>query len=140
MSSGKGAVTVAYLPENPLALVAQVRDQFRTLMRIRRDRTLPPAGHRPGVGARIACGDLRMSVQAGMSESLWRWLTRLGWREVMFRPDRRRYRDIPHGFVTQLVDAATEERERILAVAITHASYRVPPPRTSGLPGGSNPA
>lgn len=140
MPSGRGAVTVAYSPEVPLAIVTQVRDHFRTLMRIRRDRSLPPAGHRPGVGARIACGDLRMSVQAGMSESLWRWLARQGWREVLFRPDRRRYRDIPHGFMTQLVDAAPEERERILAVAITHASYRVPSPRTRGLPGGSDQA
>jgi hypothetical protein len=131
---------VAHLPENALAIVTQVRDQFRTLMRIRRDRALPAAGQKPAVGARIACGDLRMSVQAGMSDGLWRWLTRLGWREVMFRPDRRRYRDIPHGFVTQLIDAAPEERERILAVAISHASFRAPPPRTRGLPGGSNPA
>jgi hypothetical protein len=80
-----------------------------------------------------------MSVQAGMADSLWRWLAKLGWREVMFRPDRRRYRDIPHGFVTQLIDAAPEERERILAVAISHASFRAPPPRTRGLPGGSTP-
>lgn len=121
-----------------MPLVAQVRDQFRTLLRIRRDRARPPAGHKPGVGARITCGDFRMSVQAGMSDSLWRWLTTRGWREVMFRPDRRRYRDIPHGFVTQLIDAAPEDRDRILAVATAHASYRVPPPRTLGLPGGSN--
>jgi len=131
---------VPHLPEKSLALVTQVRDQFRTLMRIRRDRALPSVGHKPGVGARIACGDLRMSVQAGMSDSLWRWLTKLGWREVMFRPDRRRYRDIPHGFVTQLIDAAPEERERILAVAVTHASYRATAPRTRGLPGGSTSA
>lgn len=130
---------MAHFPENALALVTQVRDQFRTLMRIRRDRALPSAGHKPGVGARITCGDLRMSVQAGMADSLWRWLAKLGWREVMFRPDRRRYRDIPHGFVTQLIDAAPEERERILAVATSHASFRAPPPRTRGLPGGSTP-
>lgn len=129
-----------HLPEKSLALVTQVRDQFRTLMRIRRDRALPSVGQKPGVGARIACGDLRMSVQAGLSDSLWRWLTKLGWREVMFRPDRRRYRDIPHGFVTQLIDAAPEERERILAVAVTHASYRATAPRTRGLPGGSTSA
>ena len=84
-----------HLPEKSLALVTQVRDQFRTLMRIRRDRALPSVGQKPGVGARIACGDLRMSVQAGLSDSLWRWLTKQGWREVMFRPDRRRYATSP---------------------------------------------
>lgn len=127
------AAKVVHLPQGShVAIVTQVRDQVRTLFRIRRDRLVPPAGMKPGVGARIVCGDLRMSVQAGMSDGLWRWLTKLGWREVLFRPDRRRYRDIPHGFVTQLIDASAEDRERVLAVAITHATFRPLPPRTLG--------
>jgi hypothetical protein len=65
-----------------------------------------------------------MSVQAGMSESLWRWLTQQGWREVLYRPDRRRCRDVPHTLVTQLIDAAPEDRARVLAVATSHASIR----------------
>lgn len=67
-----------------------------------------------------------MSVQAGMSETLWRWLAKQGWREVLFRPDRRRYRDIPHGYVTRLIDASPEEHERLLAAAIANAAYRTP--------------
>jgi len=112
-----------------LALVTQVRDQVRTLFRIRRDRTLTPPGHKPAVGARIACGDLRMTVQAGLSDALWRWLTKRGWREVFFRPDRRRYRDIPHADVTRLIDASQEDWDVTLAVATTHASHR---PQTMG--------
>jgi hypothetical protein len=34
-----------------------------------------------------------MTMQAGMTEALWRWLVKEGWREITFRPDRRRYRD-----------------------------------------------
>lgn len=128
-----GAAKVVHRPQGPhVAIVNQVRDQVRTLFRIRRQRLVPPAGQKPAVGARITCGDLRMSVQAGMSEALWRWLTRLGWREVLFRPDRRRYRDIPHTFVTQLTDAVPEERERVLAAAIAQASYRPQSLRTLG--------
>lgn len=116
---------MAYLYQGQiLPLVTQVRDQVRTLFRIRRDRSLPPAGHKPGVGSRIVCGELRMTVQAGMSDALWRWLTKRGWREVQFRPDRRRYRDIPHAFVTQLIDAAPEHFEAILATATAQAAYR----------------
>lgn len=106
-------------------LVSNVRDQVRNLLKIRRDRELPPPGMRPALGARVVCGDLRMRVQAGMSENLWRWLVALGWREVTFRPDRRRYRDIPHAYVTRLIDVSTTpERERVLAAGIANASYR----------------
>lgn len=107
-----------------MALVTQVRDQVRTLFRIRRERSMPRAGLKPAVGARIACGDLRMSVQAGMSDALWHWLTRQGWREVTFRPDRRRYRDFQHAFVTLLFDAHPDDWKRILASAAEHASFR----------------
>ena len=123
-----------------MVLVTQVRDQVRTLFRIRRERTTSRAGQKPGVGARIACGDLRMTVQAGMSDTLWRWLTNQGWREVLYRPDRRRYRDIPHGYVTQLIDAHPDPRERILSNATAHAAFRPQRPRTLGLPGRSDAA
>ncbi len=107
-----------------MALVTQVRDQVRTLLRIRRARSTPRAGLKPAVGARIACGDLRMAVQAGMSEALWRWLTKQGWREVVYRPDRRRYRDVQHAFVTRLVDAHPDDWTRVLKAAAEHASFR----------------
>jgi hypothetical protein len=110
-------------------IVDPLRDRVRTLLRIRVPRDFPPAGIRPCLGARLVCDDLRMSVQAGMSEGLWRWLVSNGWREVMFRPDRRRYREIPSAFVTQLIDAAPDERPRLLRAAIANASFRPRPAR-----------
>lgn len=104
------------------------------MLRVRRERFLPPAGQKPAVGARIVWGDVRMSVQAGMSEALWRWLARLGWREVLYRPDRRRYRDVPHAFVTRLIDASPDERDRILEAAIANAAVRMQPQRGIRLP------
>lgn len=74
-----------------------------------------------------------MIVQAGMSDALWRWLVKQGWREVMFRPDRRRYREIPHAFVTRLIDASVDERERVLAAAMANAAYRPAPMRPGRL-------
>lgn len=106
-------------------LVSNVRDQVRNLLKIRRDRELPPPGAKPPLGSRIVCGEVRMRVQAGMSDALWRWLLAGGWREVTFRPDRRRYRDIPHAYVTRLIDSvSTEERERVLMAGIANATYR----------------
>jgi hypothetical protein len=116
-----------------LPLVAQVRDQVRTLLRIRRERHALPPGGKPPIGARIVCGDLRMTVQAGMTDALWRWLLSQGWREVMYRPDRRRYREIPGAFVTRLIDATADERDRILAAATANAAYRPLPLRPRRL-------
>jgi hypothetical protein len=105
-------------------LVGPVRDRVRTLLNIRIERGLRSAGIKPGIGARICCEDLRMTVQAGMSDALWNWLAKQGWREITFRPDRRRYRDVPTAYVTRLIDSYTEERERVLAAAIANAAYR----------------
>lgn len=106
-------------------IVCQVRDQVRTLLNIRRERGLPPAGGKPTLGAKLTCGDFRLTVQAGMSQSLWHWLVQQGWREVTFRPDRRRYRDLPAAYITRLIDStSTEERERVLSAAVANATYR----------------
>lgn len=103
-----------------------VRDGLRNLLRIRRPRTLPPRSPRPGLGARIVREDVRMIVQAGMTEDLWRWLMEQGWREVFYRPDRRVYRDVPSSIVTQLIDAAPENRDAVMARALREARVRAP--------------
>lgn len=60
-----------------------------------------------------------------MTDALWHWLVRQGWREVMARPDRRHYKDIPTAYVTRLIDSESDgERERVLAAAIANAQYR----------------
>lgn len=105
-------------------LVGAVRDRLRTMLKIRRLRSLPRRGPKPGVGAKIFKDDVRMTVQAGMSHELWRWLQEQGWREVSFRPDRRRYRDIPAPWVTRLIDCAPEERAAVVDAAIARAVYR----------------
>jgi len=115
------------LEADPLALdlVSQVRDQVRTLLKIRRERGVPPASEKPGFGAKIFCGDIRITVRSGMTDALWRWLLDKGWREVQVRADRRRYKDIPSSYVTRLIDAeSNEERARVLSVAVANAQYR----------------
>ncbi len=87
------------------------------------------SGTRPALGARICRDDVRMTVQSGMSESLWRWLLAQGWREITFRPDRRRYRDVPAAYVTRLIDATNDERDRILKAAVASATLRPAPAR-----------
>ena len=108
-----------------LDFVAHVRDQVRTLLKIRCERQIPSGGSKPGFGAKLVCGDIRLTVRSGMTDQLWRWLLEQGWREVAVRPDRRRYKDIPSTFVTRLIDAETNEaRARVIDFAIANAEYR----------------
>ncbi|HXF47410.1 MAG TPA: hypothetical protein VNK91_14960 [Burkholderiaceae bacterium] len=65
-----------------------------------------------------------MTVQAGMSNELWNWLQSRGWRELTFKPDRRRYREISTEWARQLIDCPPEQREEVLAQAIESAASR----------------
>ncbi len=113
------------------SVVLNVRNQFRNIFGIRRERSRPRRSQRPSLGARIVRDDLRMVVQAGLGQELWNWLLEQGWREATFRPDRRAYRDIPSSWVTLLIDAAPEQREAVLIAAIADARRITPARRAS---------
>lgn len=104
-----------------VTVATNVRNQFRNLFGIRRDRATPRRTPRPSVGARIFREDVRMVVQAGLDRELWGWLQDQGWREVIVRPDRRTYREIPSSWMTLLIDAPPEHREAVLRAAIADA-------------------
>lgn len=112
-------------------LTDAMKDRLRTMLKIRKPRSLPRRGPKPSVGAKIVKDDIRITVQAGLSHELWRWLQEQGWREVWFRPDRRRYRDVPTAWVTRLIDSAPDERSAVLEAAIARATFRSGP-RPSG--------
>jgi len=100
----------------------------RTLLGIRKRRGLLPTGPKPRPGARIFSGDVRLAVSAGMSDALWRWLASLGWREIRFRPDRRRYLDIPEAWTQRLCDAAPDQWGQVLLDATVATRARAPHP------------
>jgi hypothetical protein len=106
-------------------MAGSMRDRLRTILNIRKPRK--PVKHRgpkPNIGAKIVNEDFRITIQAGMSAELWVWLRSRGWSEVTFRPDRRRYRDVPSIYVTRLIDAKLDDREAVLAAALAHAPER----------------
>ena len=102
----------------------ELRNWLRGLLRLRRERVLPRRSAKPAIGATVVAGDLRMTVQAGLSNELWTWLLEAGWRELTYRPDRRHYREIPSSWVTRLIDALPETRPLVLEAAIARASMR----------------
>ena len=87
----------------------------------RKRQELLRAARKPHVGATIFCADLRMSVQAGMSIELWRWLAGQGWRELDDLARRNRMRALPTSAVMALFDSAPERWEGLLANAIKQA-------------------
>jgi len=107
-----------------MVVIASLRNRVRDLLSIRKDRTLPRRGPKPAIGACVVCGDVRMTIQAGLSDELWRWLLDQGWRELIYRPDRRRYREVPSTWVTRLIDALPQSRAPVLAAAVAKASQR----------------
>jgi hypothetical protein len=87
----------------------------------RKRQELRRAAIKPRIGATIYCADLRMSVQPGLSDELWRWLAERGWRELDDLSLRHRLRALPASSVTALFDGALEEWEALLAAAIRQA-------------------
>lgn len=77
---------------------------------------------KPAIGATLCCAGLRMTVQAGLSEDLWQWLVKLGWRELQPRENRLHFKPLPTSLVTRLFDCPADDRERILLAAIRQAA------------------
>ena len=77
---------------------------------------------KPAIGATLCCAGLRMTVQAGMSDDLWQWLVKLGWRELLPRENRLHFKPLPTTLVTRLFDCGEFERERLLLAAIRQAA------------------
>jgi hypothetical protein len=77
---------------------------------------------KPAIGATLCCAGLRMTVQAGMSDDLWQWLVKLGWRELQPRENRLHFKPLPTALVTRLFDCLEDDRERVLLAAIRQAA------------------
>jgi hypothetical protein len=77
---------------------------------------------KPAIGATLCCAGLRMTVQAGLSDDLWQWLVKLGWRELQPRENRLHFKPLPTSLVTRLFDCLPDDRERILLAAIRQAA------------------
>jgi hypothetical protein len=105
-------------------VIRSLRNWWRGLLHLRQDRALPRRSSKPSIGATIIAGDLRITIQAGLSDELWVWLLDEGWRELTYRPDRRHYREIPSSWVTRLIDAEPETRPLVMDAAVAKASLR----------------
>jgi len=106
-----------------MGLLDTLRARLRRLKGERLRRRLPGRGPKPRIGAHVVHVEkgLRFVAQAGMSDELWFWLMKQGWRVESHRPDRREYYDLPASYVTRLVDAEPGDRKKLLVEAIQSA-------------------
>ena len=63
-------------------------DSMRSILGVRKRRAVPAAGPKPRLGARIVKDDVRITVQAGLTDATWRWLVLHGWRSPRRSPGR----------------------------------------------------
>jgi hypothetical protein len=103
-----------------------LRDWARALAGGRRQRVLPRRCSKPAIGTRVVLveGNMRLTVQAGLSDTLWVWLLDAGWRVEPYRPDRRHYTEIARSEVARLIECNPVHRKRLLDQAIRDAEYR----------------
>lgn len=105
-------------------MIESLRNRVRGFLRVRIERARPCRGPKPAIGGHIAFNDFRITVQAGFSDDLWQWLLDQGWRELRYRPEQRRYREVPATCVTELIDAPVEERPLVLDAALERSTVR----------------
>jgi hypothetical protein len=80
------------------------------------------AGPKPRMGATLCSAGLRMTVQAGLTDEMWQWLTALGWRELRSGENRLHYRALSSLLVNRLYDVGPDDRQKILLLAIREAT------------------
>lgn len=105
----------------------KIVDSMRTALGIRRHRAVPPPGPKPRLGAGIVKDDVRITVQAGLTEATWGWLIQDGWRQETFRNSRRRYREVRPSLAAKIFDAADPEAcAQLIRRAMAEAKARPP--------------
>ena len=106
--------------------IGSLRTRLRSLLGEQVPRRMPRRCRKPRIGAYVVHvqENLRLVVQAGMSDALWEWLMNKGWRVAPYHPDRRVYSDVPVSQITRLIDADPERREQVLFEAIMSAQSK----------------
>jgi hypothetical protein len=94
-------------------IMVNLKDQLRTLFRVRKKRRTQAPGPKPSVGGAIVRGGLKMNITHQITREQWEWLILLGWRATDVRKDRRRYINLPDNALSTLIHANSQERDTL---------------------------
>ena len=102
-----------------------MKNMLRTLLKIREVRIPEPPGPKPPVGSNIVRDRLRMRLKFPIDDDQWYFFTRMGWRTVDMRTNRRRYTCVSDKILIKLLKADELEREVLHARLIAHSEERI---------------
>ena len=88
-----------------------ILNKFRNVLNIRTTRKLPPKGPKPQVGSNIVFEKLRIRLKHPITDEQWQWFTKLGWRAINMRANRRSYICVPDKILIELIEADKVQRD-----------------------------
>lgn len=86
---------------------------IRSIFRIRIQRGLAAPGPLPQVGSSIVLDNLKIKLKHPINIEQWHWFSKLGWRTVNMRVNRRKYIGVPDHVLEQLLDADKSSRDAL---------------------------
>ncbi len=88
-----------------------IKNKIRTVLKIRKERAVPPAGPMPQIGSSIVCNRLRIRLKYPINREIWDWFCKHGWRAVDMRTERREYTLLPDRALEKLINLEGVERD-----------------------------
>jgi len=88
-----------------------IKNKIRTVLKIRKERAVPPAGPMPQIGSSIVCNRLRIRLKYPINREIWEWFSKHGWRAVDMRTERREYTLLPDRALEKLINLDVEQRD-----------------------------
>lgn len=103
-------------------VINNLKNALRRAFHLYVQRKQLPVTPNPGRGVKLINRDYRMVLHLPVKDEMWEWLLEKGWRESTFRPDRRRYRDVPMQATVEFLMADRKQRRKAYVRALEAAN------------------
>jgi hypothetical protein len=103
-------------------VINNLKNALRRAFHLYVQRRQLPVTPNPGRGVKLINRDYRMVLHIPVKDEMWEWLLEKGWRESSFRPDRRRYRDVPMQATVEFLMAERKHRRKAYVRALEAAN------------------
>ena len=103
-------------------VITNLKNALRRAFHLYVQRKQLPITPNPGRGVKLINRDYRMVLHIPVKDEMWEWLLDKGWRESSFRPDRRRYRDVPMQATVEFLMSPRKDRRKAYVRALEAAN------------------
>lgn len=98
-----------------MRLFRKLKDHIRTMMGVRIQRQLQPAHGKPSLGGSIVKDRFRIRLKHPIDDSMWTWLSDMGWRAMPVNNNRRKYAIVSEKAFERLIKADPTLRGELMA-------------------------